>query len=460
MEFASNLALVSQDERLTYSELDDLAASIATPVPERSVVFLVASNTIASIAAYVGFLRKRVVVVMIRDESTSEQFKALVSAYSPQYIWAPVSFEPLMGTGYDTVMNNRGYQLFATGYFVYEINPDTALLLTTSGSTGTPKFVRLSYENLRSNAESIVEYQRITSGDRAITTLPFSYTYGISIVNSHLLAGASIVVTEASVMSRAFWDLLRETEATNFGGVPYTYQMLKRLRFGRMDLPSLRFISQAGGRLGETLQEEFGRICADKDIDFFVMYGQTEATARMSWLPPERVLDKLGSIGIAIPGGTFELRDANDGVIEQPDVAGELVYRGANVSQGYATCKDDLAFGDERGGVLHTGDVAKRDEDGFYYVVGRMKRFLKMFGNRVNMDELEAIFAKRGIEMACIGSDDNMAVFTTSDDVDALLAAIAAETKLNPHGFSVHHIDEIPHTSSGKVDYVSLEGLC
>lgn len=460
MDFASNMALVSEDERLTYLELIESADSIASPVPERSVVFLVASNTIAAIMAYIGFLRKHAIIVMIRDESTSEQFKTLVDAYDPQFIWAPDSFEPAVQISSEIVLSNRGYMLLATGRPMYEVNPDTALLLTTSGSTGTPKFVRLSYDNLRANAESIVEYQRITPADRAITTLPFSYTYGISIVNSHLLAGASIVVTEASIMSRDFWDLLREANATNFGGVPYTYQMLKRLRFGRMDLPSLRFISQAGGRLGETLQEEFGRICEDKGIELFVMYGQTEATARMSWLPPERALDKLGSIGVAIPGGAFELHDVNGNTIEQPNIAGELVYRGANVSQGYATCKDDLALGDERGGVLQTGDVAKRDSDGFYYVVGRMKRFLKMFGNRVNMDELEAIFAKRGIEMACVGSDDNMVVFTTSNDADSLLAAIASETKLNPHGFTVHHIDEIPHTSSGKVDYVSLEELC
>ena len=455
------VALVSDGEELTYPSLAIAADDVSRNVQERDVIFLVATNTIEAIEAYVGFIRRRAVVVMIRDETTPEQFAGLVAAYQPQFIWAPASFiEEAVEEPFAQVYASREYRLLATGFARYAVHPETALLLTTSGSTGTPKFVRLTYANLLANAQSIAEYQQITPADRAITTLPFSYSYGISIVNSHLISGASLAVTEASIMSRDFWNFLKESQATNFGGVPYTYAMLERLRFGRMDLPSLRFISQAGGRLGERLQKVFADFCAEKGIDFFVMYGQTEATARMSWLPPKDVLNKLGSIGIAIPGGEFELRDTDDSPILEADVPGELVYRGPNVSLGYATGKDDLANPDENQGVLHTGDIARRDSDGYYYVVGRMKRFLKMFGNRVNMDELEANYAKRGIEIACVGSDDNMVIFTTGDDCDALLKDVTAQTKLHPSGFKVFHIDEIPHTASGKVDYVGLEKQC
>lgn len=459
----NNIALISKGEQLNYAEMLALADEIASHVEPRSLVFLVTSNTIPAIAGYVGFERRSAVPLMLREETGAGQLAHLMEAYTPRYVWAKAEFCDEMADALGTckaVFENRGYRLLDTGAAPIAIQPDTALLLTTSGSTGTPKFVRLTARNLEANAESIAEYQRITEKDRAITTLPFSYSFGISIVNSHLLKGASIALTEDGILSRGFWDFLREVEATNFGGVPYTYQMLEKLRFGRMDLPSLRYIAQAGGRLGAHLQEVFGKICAEKGIQFFVMYGQTEATARMSWLPPERVLDKLGSIGIAIPGGTFEIRDVNDQPIEEPDVAGELVYHGDNVSLGYATCAAELADPDERHGVLHTGDVAKRDEDGYYYIVGRMKRFLKMFGNRVNLDELENIFTQRGYELACVGHDDHMVIFTTKDDQDELRRAIAEETKLYPKAFEVRKIDEIPHTSSGKVDYQSLEKQC
>lgn len=459
----SNIALISKDEQLTYDEMLVLADEIASHVEPRSLVFLVTSNTVPAVAGYVGFERRSAVPLMLREETGAGQLAHLMEAYTPRYVWAKTEFCDAMAAelgAHEVLFENRGYRLLATGAQSIDIQSDTALLLTTSGSTGTPKFVRLTARNLEANAESIAEYQRITEKDRAITTLPFSYSFGISIVNSHLLRGASIALTEDGILSRGFWEFLREVEATNFGGVPYTYQMLEKLRFGRMDLPSLRYIAQAGGRLGAHLQEVFGKICAEKGVQFFVMYGQTEATARMSWLPPEHVLDKLGSIGIAIPGGTFEIRDVDDRPIEEPGVAGELVYHGDNVSLGYATCAAELANPDERHGVLHTGDVAKRDEDGYYYIVGRMKRFLKMFGNRVNLDELENIFTQRGYELACVGQDDHMVIFTTKDDQDELRQAIAEETKLYPKAFEVRKIDEIPHTSSGKVDYQSLEKQC
>lgn len=458
-----DIALISRDEKLTYGEMIAAADAVASHVEPRDLVFLVASNTVASICGYVGFERRRAVPLMLREETGAEQFAHLMQAYTPRYVWAKSEFCDEMADVLgpcEVVFEDRGNLLLSTGAEKVRIDSETALLLTTSGSTGTPKFVRLSAENLASNAESIAQYQKITEKDRAITTLPFSYTFGISIVNSHLLRGASVVLTEESILSRGFWDLLRETGATNFGGVPYTYQMLEKLRFGRMDLPSLRFIAQAGGRLGERLQELFGTICAEKGIEFYVMYGQTEATARMSWLPPEHVLDKLGSIGIAIPGGEFELRDASDALIEGAGVVGELVYRGSNVSLGYATCAAELDGVDERGGVLHTGDMAKRDEDGYYYVVGRLKRFLKMFGNRVNLDELEHIFSQRGYELACVGSDDHMVIFSTTDEPESLRRAIAEETKLYPKAFEVRTLAEIPHMASGKIDYKSLEELC
>ena len=216
-------------------------------------------------------------------------------------------------------------------------------------------------------------------------------SFGISILNSHLVSGATILLTDKSIAQKEFWNFIKQEKATSLSGVPYTFEMLKRLRFFRMDLPSIKTITQAGGKLRADLVKEYidGAIATNKQ--FIVMYGQTEATARMSYLPWEVASEKYASIGVAIPGGVFELQDENLKVITCCDVDGELVYRGANVSMGYAETQSDLTKGDENNGILYTGDIARRDADGYYYITGRMKRFVKVFGNRVNLDAIEQI---------------------------------------------------------------------
>lgn len=451
------IALVDANGKMSYREMLATADEIAQGTEERALAFVVVSNTPATVCGYLGFLRRRVAVAMIPRDTPLPRFEQLVQTYRPQLLWVPEGYLDGTRPMGQVVRRSLGYTLLDLGNPRHDLDPQLALLLTTSGSTGSPKFVRLSYGNLESNARSIAEYQQITPRDRAITTLPLSYSYGISILNSHLVSGASLALCEDSIISGGFWDLLDRTGATNFGGVPYTYQMLKRLRFERRPTPSLRFISQAGGRLGETLQGEFAQICAQKGIDFFVMYGQTEATARISWLPPEYAGSKLGSIGIPIPGGSFSLVDVETGEeVHEPDRDGELVYHGPNVSMGYATCPEDLAKPDELHGVLHTGDIARFDGDGFYYITGRLKRFLKMFGSRISLDEVEKLLEKQGWQVAATGVDNRLLVFVTGGHAQEVLPFLLDNTSLHASGIEVVEIDELPHTASGKVDYPRL----
>ena len=287
--------------------------------------------------------------------------------------------------------------------------------------------------------------------------MPFSYSYGLSIINSHLLKGASIILTDATLMDRSFWEIFKGNNATTFGGVPYIYEMLKKLRFEHMNLPSLKYITQAGGKLSMKLTAEFADICANKEIEFYVMYGQTEATARMSYLPWEYARTKVGSIGIAIPGGKFWLEDENRNVIKKNDTIGELIYQGDNVTMGYAESCFDLQIGDENNGILHTGDLAKRDADGFYYITGRMKRFLKMYGNRVSLDEIEDLLKTEGFKCVCAGTDDDLKIyFTELYEKDRIVSYIAKRTGINRAGFSLKHIEKIPRNESGKVQYSAL----
>lgn len=447
---------------LKYEDLYQLSYVFKEKIPTRSLVFSFCHNSAGSLAGYFAFLSNGIVPVLLDRNIDEELAKNLLQVYQPEFIYIPADRKESY-PHFTCVHQQYDYCLMQTNYGTsHALYPELALLLTTSGSTGSPKFVRQSYKNIQSNAESIVEYLKIDDTERPITTLPMNYTYGLSIINSHLLAGAVVLMTDKSLMEREFWEFFKSQEATSFGGVPYTYEILKKLRFFRMDLPSLRTMTQAGGKLSPQLHKEFAEYAKQQKKQFVVMYGQTEATARMAYLPYERSLEKYGSMGIAIPGGTFTLVDVNGQPITEPEVIGELIYEGANVTLGYAESIEDLAKGDERQGRLVTGDMAKMDEDGYFYIVGRKKRFLKIYGNRVNLDEVERMLKQKFPEtdFACGGKDDKLYVFLTTPEEtlkEQVKKYLTEKTGLNHKAFHIKTVDEIPKNEAGKTLYIKLE---
>lgn len=437
-----------------YAHADELGGIM----PSRSLAAIVCRNTIGSALSYLCCLQRRVVPLLIDEAMDDELKQGLLAAYRPEFIFCPCGTEggnPLYSLyDYDVYRHND------TSPALYE---DLGLLLTTSGSTGSPKLVRLSYDNIQSNAASIAQYLELTAADRPVSSLPMHYTFGLSVINSHVLCGAAECLTTATVFDAAFWQFCKEKRVTSIAGVPFTYECLRRLKFTAMDLPDLTLMIQAGGKLSKKLQKEFGEYAAATGKRFVVMYGQTEATARMSYLPPADCLRKIGSIGIAIPGGSFSILDDDHAELTEPNAIGELCYDGPNVSLGYAHCADDLQLGDERHGRLFTGDIAYCDEEGFYYIAGRKKRFVKIMGKRVNMDEVEQLFknAFADRDFACTGGDDDLLVFTTAPETDCsdLEDFLVAKAGLHPSCFTIRSVAAIPKNSSGKTQYTDLPGL-
>lgn len=437
-----------------YAHADELGGIM----PSRSLAAIVCRNTIGSALSYLCCLQRRVVPLLIDEAMDDELKQGLLAAYRPEFIFCPCGTEggnPLYSLyDYDVYRHNN------TSPALYE---DLGLLLTTSGSTGSPKLVRLSYDNIQSNAASIAQYLELTAADRPVSSLPMHYTFGLSVINSHVLCGAAECLTTATVFDAAFWQFCKEKRVTSIAGVPFTYECLRRLKFTAMDLPDLTLMIQAGGKLSKKLQKEFGEYAAATGKRFVVMYGQTEATARMSYLPPADCLRKIGSIGVAIPGGSFRILDDDHAELTEPNAIGELCYDGPNVSLGYAHGADDLQLGDERHGRLLTGDLAYCDEDGFYYIAGRKKRFVKIMGKRVNMDEVEQLFknAFADRDFACTGGDDDLLVFTTAPETDCsdLEDFLVAKAGLHPSCFTIRSVAAIPKNSSGKTQYTDLPGL-
>jgi acyl-coenzyme A synthetase/AMP-(fatty) acid ligase len=233
-----------------------------------------------------------------------------------------------------------------------------------------------------------------------------SYCYGLSVINSYLLRGASVVLTTRSVADPAFWDLFREVGATSLAGVPYTFDLLDRLGFEWMRLPSLRYVTQAGGRLAPDRVRRYAELGRRDGWEFFVMYGQTEATARMAYLPPRLVTSHPRAIGLAIPDGSFRLAPVPGH--PEPDT-GELVYDGPNVMLGYAETAADLSLG-RTTTELHTGDLARRTAAGLYEIVGRRSGFVKVFGLRIDLQQVETALERRGLVAACAGEDGELVV--------------------------------------------------
>ena len=463
------------DSVLSYGQVDEFSRKLVNIVGGRCLVFVLCNNSIGAAAGYIAFMNHRIVPVLLNAHSDKELLNNLRTLYCPSYIWTPKEqAEQMLG---QVVFEEYGYCLIETGYGVqYALHDDLGLLLTTSGSTGSPKFVRQSYENIHVNAEQIAEYLELDSSERPITTLPMNYTYGLSIIHSHLLVGATILLTDKGLMQREFWEFFRAAEATSFGGVPYTYEMLERLRFRTMKLPSLRYMTQAGGKLSPELHKKFAEYAIENGKKFIVMYGQCEATARMAYLPAEDSLRKYGSMGIAIPRGKFTLIDVDGKEITDAEITGELVYTGPNVTMGYAQKPEELALGDERNGRLETGDMARRDEEGYYYIVGRKKRFLKVYGNRVNLDELDGLLKSRygNVDCSCAGVDDHVYIFITDETgqnvsvqlkheqynvekvSEAIRKYISEKTRLNMAAFEVKVLPEIPKNDAGKILYKEL----
>ncbi|WP_415839283.1 AMP-binding protein [Nocardioides zeicaulis] len=431
-------ALVADGRTLSHTELAGLVAERARSWgPARRLVLVEGANDLGSAVAYLAALQHGHVALVVPDGRPAQR-EAVLAAYDP-----------------DVVCTAGAPDDVRRATSAHDLHPDLALLLSTSGSTGSPKLVRLSRDNVASNAAAIADYLGLTPADRAITALPLHYCYGLSVLHSHLIAGASVVLTDLSVVDECFWDLFTATGATSLAGVPHTFDLLDASGFAERDLPTLRQVTQAGGRLAPEAVRRWSRAGRERGWDLVVMYGATEATARMAWLPPHLAEDHPAAIGVAVPGGALRLDESVD---DRPDV-GELCYSGPNVMMGYAHTPADLSRGagpDE----LRTGDLA-RLVDGLFEVVGRRNRYGKVFGLRLDLDAVESHLRAEVDRHARVVATDRAVhvLLRHGRGNEAARILVVDQCGLPVHAVEVHLLAEDPLTPSGKVDRAALLAL-
>ena len=447
-------------KQVTYSTLVNDVKSAANILKDRELIFIICQNDYVPLQFYLAALETGSIPLFLSSDIQASQLKNLFETYSPHLVLAAPDLKNIL-VDLNPLSQHDNYMLFRNDASTCpEFHKDLAYLAMTSGSTGDQKLVRLSANNLKSNALSIIEYLDITPDDRAITCLPISYSYGLSVINSHLLAGASIVLSNHSLMQKEFWQQINTHNITSFAGVPFHFEMLLRLGLKRLKMPSIKKITQAGGELTAKKVEKVHAFCESKDIKFWVMYGQTEASPRMSYLPPHEILQRPGSIGKAIPGGKMWVSDEQGKKIVAINQTGELIFEGPNVFMGYARSKEDLVLNDQQQGTLKTGDLAYYDKDGFFYINGRLSRFLKIYGNRIALDQVEKMIHSYGFEGVASGEDDKLVVHIVDleddDSAASLQEKLAVSMKINPQALTVQAIGAIPRLANGKIDYQCL----
>ena len=440
-------AIDDSGRSVTYGEICYFSQEFAKHLPQRSLIFILSENCIGSLLGYTSALSNRIVPLIISAATEEGLYNHLFELYQPEYLWLPQT----KADGKDMIFSAWGYCLVKAGNKPTPMYEELSLLLPTSGSTGSPKLVRHSYRNIEANADNVRRLFKLDGTEKAMAVLPMHYTMGLSVIASHLLAGATLLLSGRSLLDKGFWTTLKE--ATSFTGVPYSYEILTKMRFTRMDLPNLKVITQGGGKLTEAMWNTLAQYAADNGKQFIATYGQSECTARMAYLPSELALQKVCSIGIAEPGGQLSIVDENGNETFEGEAKGEMVYRGENVTLGYATCREDLMKGDENHGVMHTGDLARRDADGCYFIIGRLKRFLKIYGLRIGLDEVERMIkAEYKTDCYCKGDDEKLVVLVTDARLQEVLPAFIEEkTHLFHQRIEVQVVKEILRNEAGKV---------
>tara|TARA_Y100000996_G_C22552871_1_gene654396 strand:+ start:293 stop:1675 length:1383 start_codon:yes stop_codon:yes gene_type:complete len=397
---SSKIALVDDKfGEISYSSLKKESENISGLLKQNSLALLISDNKYEFIKGYLGFLKKKKTIIILLDISLSDKFyQKIFKKYKPNYVFCPSS-KNLLFRGCKKKLEMEDYNILKSKFnYNEDLNFKNFLLLPTSGTTQSPKLVRLSKKNLSDNISKILKYLKIDKkNNTTITTMPLGYSYGLSIIHTHLYSTAKIILNNKSIFEKEFWDLIEKNKVNSLNGVPEFFDYLKKLNFEKRINKSIRYITQAGGKMSEDNLLYFGNLCKKKKIKLIVMYGQTEASPRMSFLEWKDFFFKFKSIGKPLEGYKIQLLDKNKKVIKKKMKTGEIVFFGKNVSLGYCNSRKDLKKGDENKGRLFTGDLAYKDNDNYFFIVGRNNRTIKLFGKRFNLDDIEKYFKKKGL---------------------------------------------------------------
>ena len=460
-KFKNKIALLDgNNKKIYYKDLIIYSKKIAKKIREKSLTLLLVDNSLTSAICYVSLISKKKPILVLNQDIPNKFLRNIVKKYEPENICVSSKLNSKkIFKNYKSNFKFKEFEFLKLKMKSdFQVKYDIGLLVTTSGSTGSVKFVRQTYTNLKFNTLSIINYLKLNDKNITITTLPLSYTFGMSIINTHLKVGSKILITNRSLFTKEFWKLFKNNNINTIYGVPYTFEVLDKLNFFSKNSFNLKLIAQAGGKISDDLQKKIGNYSNKYNKKFFIMYGQAEATTRISYLPYQNVLKKIGSIGVPINGGKISLL-SNNGIINKKNSLGEIVYEGKNVCMGYASKKLDINKNDEWKGKIFTGDLAKRDKDGYYFIVGRKKRFAKLYGISVSLDEIENLLKSKFSvsDFAVISKLNKILIYTSILKLkEKIINYLIKNVDLNINSFEIIFLKRIPKLVNGKNNYKIL----
>ena len=434
---ADKTCLITPKDAVTYNQLFQRVIEIKEVIHNTQIAILVFDQDIQCVAFYLSCVMNGVPLILIDGTYTSADIKALIQRFEVDSV-AGCAFNDVAG---QTLYEKDNFFIYKTGKKSdIGIHASIAILVSTSGSLQNAKFVKLSRENLICNTSQILRYLPINATDTAMPPPPFSYVYGLSVLNTHLSVGAKILLCNDSVLSKEYWSFVSQYNITNINGVPYYYDIIKRLNGLARLHAEPKFLTQAGGRMSESTKRYL--IDYYKEPKLYIMYGQSEATARISYLVPQLAKEKENCIGVAVPEGKITIEN------------NEIVYYGPNIFMGYANSRKDLSYIEKRE-ELHTGDCGHIGSDGLVYIEGRKSRFVKMMGKRLSLDICEAVLNNAGYECAVIATEECIHVFIVGSYDKRKVAELL---KIPIVAFEATSIDALPRSHNGKVKYGMLHG--
>lgn len=448
----SDLIAIADDRgnKITYKELAEEAERLLPYIEERSLIFVLCDHQTETVKLIYNLLYLNMVPLALAADMDEELVDNLIVQYRPQYIYCSKSCE--MGSRYQYKIEFERHIILKTGEKKCETHPDIALLLSTSGTTGSPKLVKLSYGNLYNNAEQMCSYMDIHCGQKGISPLSMSYVYGLTFCIWHWHCGATLLITEESILSKKFHEFYEKEKVNHFGGTPYIYQMLQRIGFWDEEkIKYLHWAASAGSQMSDGDQIRMVSTLKDK---FWILYGQAECTGVISGMNFDENNIKLGSVG-----KVFE-----DVEISIDSSTSELILKSPNICMGYADSIKQLSDGDVNQGTIHTGDAAYIDEDGCVYLRGRLSRYAKILGKRVSLDDIERYLNNTfsGVDFACAGADDNVVIFYSGEAGklnEKILVLLDSKMKIPKKFITFFYLKEIPRSRAGKVMYEKLNEM-
>lgn len=459
-KFKNNIAIIDRENSdLSYKQIIEKTNEIKKKIKRRSLILIISENSIGSLLAYIFCITNNHVGIIINSKTDKKEIIKIFKNYQPNYVFLSKKIKSIFKKNCYEELSFFDQNIMKNKFNdKKKLHPNLSLLLSTSGSMGVMKFVKLSKKNLKYNTNSIIKYLKINSSDTAITNLPISYSYMLSVINTHLEVGASIIISKYSLVEKNFWKIFKNSNITSFNGVPYTYEILTKIGLQNIKIKSLKYLTHAGGKLEKNKLKKIIRFTKKNKLKFFSMYGQTEASPRISYLKSELSEKKIGSIGKGVPGCKIYLIDNDGKKILKPFKEGEIICEGNNVFMGYSSSYKDLNKPNEVNFKLKTGDLGFLDKDGFFYITSRVDRISKVFGNRIDLGILESLMSQKGYQIASISDNKKIFIFIEKKyNKIKLINTISKITNLSNSSFEIIKLRYFPRTSNNKISFNELK---